>query len=936
MAIKILSGALLPESITGSTTLHFGEHRVTGDAEGAGMTTIGGSGIFLQPPAVHLAVTSFRTRTWWGWVGWFRSLWRPPRESRLPEGEDWLGYRGFSLEKEALSERSVHINWASDWASRIEAIAYKVEGEERPEGFDAAEGDILFAYEGRPMVKLVYTETHLQAAAEDLAEYLNRLTGIDYEILPERPEGPAVIITTPEGAGLEPEVLGEEGFIIRSHPNESNPTFNDLFLAGASELATHFAVTRLLECLGCGWYFPGTLGEVVPPERATLFVRPPCPRTGEVFQPSFRIRGVRELKYDEEMRRWGRRNYQNVVRFGSDGPIPGEYVINRRAHSWGQILRNGDGCEVYHTGEDGKSYLCVTNEDTVTAFVSGIRNLAASPREVDAIVMMPEDSYRSCPCADCESLKDYDGPENRLNSALILQLTNRVAGQIADSHPGLTLIMAAYASYQAPPADPALTPRDNVKVLFAQSSEHNHALTHTDTEDCIFTGINRRVYADYTAWLDRLGDGQRMLLYEYYHQNRWLGLPWSMVHSIKEDLAQFQEDGLAGLWSQFTDNYGTNGLAYYVAARLLWDMEAEPDDLIRDYCYGLFGPTAGEHLYDYYTAMEDAATASGLELPGGGLNNPYWEAMCLFTPGLLDTLEEHLHQASITRGLSSEQYLRVQGMQHTLAYTRALLDWMWEIHDAVVDEATGTMIPPLWEEHSPSAPTHWRELKASSSHRARAICLLETGSPWIHRHGQEGEDINQLLDVPGKAWKAMRPPLCTPRWRGDRDPVPAPESGDLALVVHGYNFFPVHEDGSPVEGIDYQLSLYTPGGDGIFQISLADQERFDRPTADELTFVSTFVLAGIALEAAGPGPWEVKIENTRGAIPARAHQARLYGLWLAPAGSLPAPEHWALFLEREIEDLRSASIAFNELRGSGGLSGGWGGGFGVELVSSVS
>jgi len=64
-------------------------------------------------------------------------------------------------------------------------------------------------------------------------------------------------------------------------------------------------------------------------------------------------------------------------------------------------------------------------------------------------------------------------------------------------------------------------------------------------------------------------------------------------------------DGCYGHWS-------TNGLNYYVLAKLLWDPYVNVDEIIDDYCIAGFGP-ASEIIRRYFDKLEDITTQIAAE-----------------------------------------------------------------------------------------------------------------------------------------------------------------------------------------------------------------------------------------------------------------------------------------------------------------------------------
>ena len=139
----------------------------------------------------------------------------------------------------------------------------------------AAGPEMVLVDEGEPRCCVVIPDDASQTvrrAAEELAGYVERISGADLPVVAEGEAGsPAegsrkridVGPTRKSLAGLPNGFFGdEERVLIRSVPD-------GLILAGGGDRGTLFAVYRFLEVLGCRWLAPGAENEVVP-KRSTL------------------------------------------------------------------------------------------------------------------------------------------------------------------------------------------------------------------------------------------------------------------------------------------------------------------------------------------------------------------------------------------------------------------------------------------------------------------------------------------------------------------------------------------------------------------------------------------------------------------------------------------------------------------------------------------
>lgn len=109
----------------------------------------------------------------------------------------------------------------------------------------------------------------LRESVNDLARVLAKISGANVEVRSD---------DLPAGDGRLPIFIGERGQQAFGPPRQTAPykqgfrylvAPKGIGLYGESDLAGSYAVYELLDRLGCRWYLPGDLGEVVP-ETKTL------------------------------------------------------------------------------------------------------------------------------------------------------------------------------------------------------------------------------------------------------------------------------------------------------------------------------------------------------------------------------------------------------------------------------------------------------------------------------------------------------------------------------------------------------------------------------------------------------------------------------------------------------------------------------------------
>jgi hypothetical protein len=186
-------------------------------------------------------------------------------------------------------------------------------------------------------------------------------------------------------------------------------------------------------------------------------------------------------------------------------------------------------------------------------------------------------------------------------------------------YPDKLFTVDAYSTYATPPVQRSLHP--NLVVRFA-------ALGYTDEKD------RQDARGDWDAWA-------KMAKRIYFRSNcmlagRRTGMPLIYAHRFAEDFRHFVATGMMGTdLDSCTHNWATQGLNYYVVARLHADPKQDVDAIMDDYCRAGFGPAA-KTMRRYFDKLESVftGTAARHEDPNSG-----------FTDAVLDELQKLIAQA---------------------------------------------------------------------------------------------------------------------------------------------------------------------------------------------------------------------------------------------------------------------------------------------------
>ncbi len=203
----------------------------------------------------------------------------------------------------------------------------------------------------------------------------------------------------------------------------------------------------------------------------------------------------------------------------------------------------------------------------------------------------PNDGGRTtfCTCPKCEALDSakgrkvllWDFSKDTRRDFEHVSLTDRmvyfwnaIAEQVAKVHPDKFLVVDAYSVYAAPPVERKLHP--NLVVRFAPLGYH--------AED-----YRQESLRDWDGWSKA---AKRI----YFRPNLMLlgrreGLPLLYVHKFGKDFRYLAGHGMMGTdFDSCCHHWATQGLNYYVVARLHWNPEQDVDAIIDDYCQAASGP----------------------------------------------------------------------------------------------------------------------------------------------------------------------------------------------------------------------------------------------------------------------------------------------------------------------------------------------------------
>lgn len=440
--------------------------------------------------------------------------------------------------------------------------------------------EITLARDGKPLHAVVVgskASDRVNAAAQTLAEMLSRVTGAEFGV--EEGDGTAGIAVGMPGdfrnspfADRWKEVVPaqREDYLLRTHAD-------GVYLLGATELAVEHAVWDFLYRLGHRQFFPGPRWEVVP----------------SVAAPEI------ALDVEESPSYHARRIWYGYGTWDYNAKPYEDWCAKNRAtsginlstgHAYGGII---SGCKEafeehpeYYALVGGKrdvrpqAKLCIGNANLRRLVVEYALARFDKDPDMDSISMDPSDGGGWCECEACAALGSVT------DRALLL--ANEVAAAVNEKYPGKLVGIYAYNYHSLPPS---IKPHPRVVVSVATAF-----LKGGLTLDEILDG-----------WSEK---GTTLGVREYYSVNPWdRDMPGdprgSNIAYLSRTIPFFHARGARFMSAESSDNWGPNGLGYYLAARMLWDVDEakRTDELVDDFLTKAFG-AAKEPMAEFYRRID--------------------------------------------------------------------------------------------------------------------------------------------------------------------------------------------------------------------------------------------------------------------------------------------------------------------------------------------
>lgn len=468
----------------------------------------------------------------------------------------------------ALPWRSLAIGrslWTARLAASVLLVAWcwPVVAEDLEQGLLIAEGKRALL----PIVVSPQASASTRSVADELAMYLEQITGATFEVSSGDGESGIVLGTLaefPDSMLQRPLEIrdrfdGREAFAIRTDPGR-------LRLIGATDKAASHAAFALLEAIGCRWFFEAPEWEVVPsiPTLRVKVNRDERPAIlsrriwfgGGFFEHGAASRPVRDYAA------WARHNRME------------QSLTVNCGHAWQTIIADNKAVFDMHpeyralvSGKRQGDQLCVSNAALRELVIRWALDFFRKNPTADMVSVDPSDGSGQCECQACARLGTI--------SDRVFGLANDVAKAVGREHPGKLVGLYAYHEHSEPPSF-SLEPNVYVQLTagFTRGRYTFDELLELWPQKCKSMGF----YEYFSVWpwdLDQFPGGRA-----------------NDTAYLREQIPRYLAAGATSLDCESSGNWGLHGRGYYLAHKLMWDPTTDVEALLDDFYSKAFGPAA--------------------------------------------------------------------------------------------------------------------------------------------------------------------------------------------------------------------------------------------------------------------------------------------------------------------------------------------------------
>ena len=411
-------------------------------------------------------------------------------------------------------------------------------------------------------------------------------------------------------------------------------------LYGESDEASSYAIYELLDHLGCRWYMPGEMGEVLPSLETIALEKM------DVSDAPATI--LRDTWYRPED--FARRNrLGGVEQIGSGHGLESYYLCHAD-----NIHLLEENPEWNAADENGERKVCgrICWASDGAAKATGDIIIGQLDEKYEAFKgLAPADSVWFCECENCRALDtgDFDPAYGQMSiTDRYINFVNKIVKQVHTKYPEMLFGAIAYEQYTRPPLREKPDPSIHwsfAPILYCRA----HSFMDTN---CWSRSPLREITKGWGSVSDKL------LFRDYGFHLAEVSAPFPLITKWSEELPFVYESGWT-MWKPETmPTYEASLPGLYLGIRLSWHTTAKPEAIL-DELFSRFYGTAAEPMRDYWMTFDGAWT--DCDEHAGGI----FSYMERFTPEVMNAARKAI-DAALGLAATDMERRRVQLVNESL------------------------------------------------------------------------------------------------------------------------------------------------------------------------------------------------------------------------------------------------------------------------------
>jgi hypothetical protein len=408
----------------------------------------------------------------------------------------------------------------------------------------------------------------LRESVKDLALYLEKISGAPIEIVTSPPA---------KESGTMSVLIGDLAVKEFGPPKKTAPykqgfrfvvSPGRVGMMGESDLATSYAVYELLDRLGCRWYMPSDLGEVIPKLKTVALAE-----TDFSSAPGTIYRGI---WYADEAYR--RRNRHGGLLLSAGHALEGYVTKEQRLAHPEWIAEVG--------GKPHPRRLKWSNPAVADAIADYWLN-SLDKNAVPSISLSPDDGIDFDESKEDRAIDANDFDTTSQSTSLtdrLLVLCNRVAERVEKKHPEVLFGMLAYGPTTRPPVREKVHPN-----IVPQLAPITYSRAHPMSMDEVPDNLQLRNLVE--GW-GKAARGTSVYFYAWFLAEP--AAPNPMIAKWSVDVPYVLKHNCQFWQPETTANFETSLHALYLGSRLAWNPTLKPADIIEELNSRFYGNAAKE------------------------------------------------------------------------------------------------------------------------------------------------------------------------------------------------------------------------------------------------------------------------------------------------------------------------------------------------------